>query len=186
MQQRFSRRVIRTAVKSLHLSSRINCVQQCLPFPLDAALLVTACGETSSLSRSEVTRILQKTAATITASACRRSDALECSAGLLDIDARLKAAIQGLPPEPPVQDYSLTIPAETLTLERGSSKDITVPISRVGGFAPPISLAFECCAVRFARLFHAKPCHRCAKCAARGQHWSFRHCSGDGGMILMR
>ena len=81
-------------------------------------------GVTPTPSRAEVTRILTKTSSPLTASACRRADALECGAGLLDIDAALRAAIQGLPPEPPVQDYSLIIPVETLTLERGSSKEV--------------------------------------------------------------
>ena len=100
-------------------------------------------GVTPALSRAEVTRILTKTSSPLTASACRRADALECGAGLLDIDAALRAAIQGLPPEPPVQDYSLTVSVETLTLERGSSREVTIPISRVNGFAAPVSLALD-------------------------------------------
>lgn len=111
--------------------------------PMVSGAIALIRGVTPRLSRAEVTRILTKTSSALTAGACRRADALECGAGLLDIDAALRAAIEGLPPEPPVQDYSLTVPVETLTLERGSSKDIIIPISRVNGFAAPVSLALD-------------------------------------------
>ncbi|NJK44122.1 MAG: S8 family serine peptidase [Pleurocapsa sp. SU_196_0] len=111
--------------------------------PMVSGTIALMRGVTPTLSRAEVRRILEKTAAPLSTSACRRTDALECGSGLLDVDAALEAAINGLPPEPPVQEYAVTTPAETLTLARGSSLSVTLPIARVGGFSAPVTFAVD-------------------------------------------
>jgi serine protease len=109
--------------------------------PMVSGAIALMRGATPGLSRVEVTRILEKTAVPVSATTCRRGDALECGAGLLDVDAAVKAAIEGLPPEPPVQDYSLTVPTEATLIERGSSASLTLTVARVGGFDAPMSFA---------------------------------------------
>ncbi len=111
--------------------------------PMVSGAIALMRGVTPSLSRAEVSRILEKTAVPVSAATCRRGDALECGAGLLDVDAAVKAAILGLPPEPPVQDYSLGVPTEATLIERGSSASVTLIIARVGGFDAPVSFAVD-------------------------------------------
>jgi serine protease len=87
-----------------------------------------------NLGTAEVLQILKTTARPLNAQ-CNRPSGSDCGAGLIDANAAL-AAVQG----GSTAGFSLTTPNTSLSAQPGGSLNVTITISRSGGFAGAVSL----------------------------------------------
>jgi len=88
-----------------------------------------------NLGTAEVLQILKTTARPLDATQCYRPSGSDCGAGLIDANAAL-AGVQG----GSTAGFSLTTPNTSLSAQPGGNLNVTITISRSGGFAGAVSL----------------------------------------------
>ncbi len=91
-----------------------------------------------SLTPAQALDILKRTARPLGAFECNRPSGAECGAGLIDARAALDA-LQAVP-EP---DYTLSLAPGVLELNPGEAGQVTVTLTRSGGFSEPVTLSLE-------------------------------------------
>jgi len=95
-----------------------------------------------SLTTARALDVLKRSATALSVSACTGSGTAklpeDCGAGLIDAAAALQTL--GTTPQP-APDFSLNLSPSSITLANSSSKNVTLSISKVGGFADSVNLS---------------------------------------------